>query len=420
MQEAERLVIDRLGHRGDGIAPGPVFVPGALPGEIVEGVRAGDRLADVRILEPSSDRVAAPCRHYRSCGGCTLQHASDQFVAEWKRDVVRAALSAQGLSAEVGPVITSSPRSRRRAVFAARRTKKGALAGFFGRASEVIAEIAECQLLEPALMAGLPLARDLAIAGASRKGALAVTVCTTENGLDVAVAGGKPADGRLRADLAGLAEAHGLARLAWDGEVIAARQAAIQRFGGVAVDPPPGTFLQATRAGEAALLAEVEAATAGARRVVDLFAGAGTFSLPLAARAEVHAVEADAGMLRALDRGWRRGTGLRKVTCEARDLFRRPLTAADLAGYDAVLIDPPRAGAAAQVAELATARVPVIAALSCNPVTFARDAKVLSDAGYLAGPIRVIDQFRWSAHVELAASFRLPHMNAHDRTGSKG
>ncbi|MCC5983842.1 MAG: class I SAM-dependent RNA methyltransferase, partial [Rhodobacteraceae bacterium] len=201
-----------------------------------------------------------------------------------------------------------------------------------------------------------------------------------------------------------------LARLAWEGEVIALAALPAQTFGRAQVVPPPGAFLQATEDGEATLLAAVRGAVGDAARVADLFAGCGTFTLPLAERAEVHAVEGDAAMLAALDAGWRRAAGLKRVRTETRDLFRRPLLADELACFDAVVIDPPRAGAAAQVAELARAQVPVIAAVSCNPVTFARDARVLVAAGYCLQTVQVVDQFRWSAHVELAARFVFGHI----------
>jgi len=408
---AEQFIIERLGHQGDGVAPGPVFVPRALPGEVVEGVRAGDRLGEVRIVAPSADRVKAPCRHYQGCGGCALQHASDDFVAAWKVDVVRKALTAQGLEAVFRTIRTSPARSRRRATFAARRTKKGALVGFHGRASETIVEIPDCQLLDPALLAALPVAEALAMAGGSRKGVLSVTATLSEVGLDLAVSGGKPLDGPLQQALAQLTERHGLARLAWDGEVIAMRAPPVQRFGAASVVPPPGAFLQATRSGEAALLEAVREAVGDARRIVDLFAGCGTFSLPLAERAEVHAVEGDRAMTAALDAGWRKAQGLKAVTTEVRDLFRRPLMPDELAPFtapfEAAVLDPPRAGAEAQVAELARARLPKIAYVSCNPVTFARDAARLIAAGYRLNWVQVVDQFRWSAHVELAAAFTL-------------
>ena len=399
----ERHLILRLGHQGDGIADGPVFVPLALPGELVEGLRDGSRLTEPRIVTPSPDRVAAPCRHFRSCGGCQLQHASDGFVARWKVDVVRHALAAQGLEADFAPIVTSPPNSRRRAGLSARRTKKGAIAGFHGRASGTIVEIPGCTLIHPDLRGAPELAARLAEVGGSRKGELTVLATRSENGLDLAVSGGKPPDTALRVALAQEAEAAGLARLSWDGEVIATRLPPVQRMGQARVTPPPGAFLQATEAGEAALVGAVRGIFGNAARVVDLFAGCGTFALPLAEGAEVHAVEGDAEMMRALDRGWREAPGLKRVTTETRDLFRRPLMADEFRRIEAVVIDPPRAGAEAQVAELARSAVPVIAYVSCNPVTFARDARALVDAGWRLETVQVVDQFRWSTHIELAA-----------------
>ncbi|MHA6264303.1 class I SAM-dependent RNA methyltransferase [Arenibacterium sp. CAU 1754] len=402
---SETFEIQRLGHQGDGVAEGPRFAPRTLPGEVITGTVEGTQISDLRIVTPSPDRVKPPCRHYNACGGCQLQHASDAFVADWKVGIVRHALSAQGLDAEMRPIVTSPPQSRRRATLAVRRTKKGALAGFHGRASGVITEIPECQLLDPALIAGLPVAESLAIVGGSRKGELAVTLTTSRGGLDVAVTGGKPLDGPLRMTLAQLVEQHGLARLAWDGEVIAMRAPAVQVFGVAHVVPPAGAFLQATQHGEKALMAAVREITQDARRIVDFFAGCGTFSLPLAGGAEVHAVEGDRDMIEALDQAWRRTSDLKKVTSEARDLFRRPLMPDELKRFDAAVIDPPRAGAEAQIAELVQAKIPVIAYVSCNPVSFARDARALCDAGYVLNWVQVVDQFRWSVHTELAASF---------------
>ncbi|MBO9446035.1 RsmD family RNA methyltransferase [Ruegeria sp. R14_0] len=401
----QTYTITRLGHQGDGIADGPVFAPRTLPGEVVTGTLAGQVLSDIRVETPSDQRVKAPCRHYKSCGGCQLQHAADDFVADWKVEVVRTALAAQGLEARMRPIHTSPERSRRRATIAVRRTKKGTLAGFHGRASDTITEIPDCHLLDPALIAAIPVAEALAVLGGSRKGVLAVTMTLSEGGLDVAVKGGKPLDGPLELTLAQATEKHGLARLSWDGEVLAMREPPVQRFGLAGVVPPPGAFLQATKDGEQALLKAVSEVVGHSKRIVDLFAGSGTFSLPLAEIAEVHAVEGEAAMMQALDQGWRRAQGLKRVTTEARDLFRRPLMPDELKSFDAVVIDPPRAGAEAQVAELAQALRPVIAYVSCNPVTFARDAKMLVNAGYTLEWVQVVDQFRWSSHTELAARF---------------
>ena len=400
-----KLTIARLGHHGDGIAEGPIYVPGMLPGEEVEGDLRGDVLQDARILTPSVDRVKPPCPHARSCGGCLMQHARDGLVAEWKLGIVKGALAGQGLEADLRPILTSPPRSRRRATLAARRTKAGALIGFHARGSDTIIPVPNCQLLHPDLMAAMPALEALVITGGSRTAELSMTVTRSLGGPDVRVTGGKPLDAALTLALARLTEAHGLSRLTWEDEVLALRAAPIQAFGKARVAPPPGAFLQATAEGEAALLQAVREAVGTASRITDLFAGAGTFSLPLAEQAQVHAVEGDAAMMAALDKGWRMAQGLHRVTCETRDLFRRPLEPDEFKGVEAVVIDPPRAGAEAQVATLARSKVPVIAMVSCNPATFARDAKVLLAAGYRLDWVQVVDQFRWSSHVELAARF---------------
>lgn len=404
------VTITRLGLRGDGVADGPLYVPRALPGERVTGEVDGQNLRDPKILTASDRRVTPPCRHYKSCGGCQLQHADDAFVAAWKVGVVQQALEAQGLQTEFRPIATSPPQSRRRAGFAARRTKKGAMVGFHGRASDTIVPIPDCQLLVPALLAAAPAIEELAQRGASRKAVLSVMVTQSLAGLDVAVSDGKPLDGPLRQDLAGIAQRAGFARLTWDDEVVALRVLPIQRFGQAEVAPPPGAFLQATDHGQQVLTDVVLEIMSGAGRIIDLFAGCGTFALPLSAGAEVHAVEGEAEMLASLDRGWRHAQGLKQVTTETRDLFRRPLMPDELSKTDAVVLDPPRAGAEAQVAQLAQTQVPRLAYVSCNPVTFARDAAALTRSGFRLDWVQVVDQFRWSAHVELVASLTATHM----------
>ncbi|MEC7761090.1 MAG: class I SAM-dependent RNA methyltransferase [Pseudomonadota bacterium] len=398
------VTIERLGHQGDGIAHGPIFVPRVLPGETVEGEVDGDRIAAPRIVTPSANRVSPPCRHYKSCGGCALQHASDAFVADWKFGVVEHALRAQGLSTDIRGIATSPANARRRATLSVRRTKKGALVGFHAPKSDVITPIPDCRLVTPELISALPVCEALAEAGGSRKGELRVTITGSEAGLDVAVTGGKPLDLPLETALAQIAGQHDLARLAWDDEVVAMARPPAQRFGPALVTPPPGAFLQATKQGEAALTAAVLEAVGESSRVIDLFSGCGTFTFPIAERAEVHAVEGLKDMLTALDAGWRHSRGLHAVSTETRDLFRRPLLSDELRA-DAIVIDPPRAGAEAQMAEIAASDVPRIAAVSCNPVTFARDAKILTDNGYTLDWLVVVDQFRWSSHVELAACF---------------
>lgn len=402
------FVINRLGHQGDGIADGPVFAPLTLPGETVSGTVQGSQLTDIRVVTPSGDRVKPPCRHFKSCGGCGLQHASDAFLADWKVDVVRQALAAQGIVTRFRPIESSPAKSRRRAAISARRTKKGAMSGFHQRASDVIVEIPDCQVMHPDLMPALDVAKELAVIGASRKGELSVTATLSAEGLDIAVTGGKPLDGPFQLQLGQEAQRLGrdlgLARLTWDDEVIATLMPPWQRFGKAKVTLPPGAFLQATDHGEAALLSAVSEIVGDAAKVVDLFAGCGTFSLPLAETAEVHAVEGLKSMMKALDQGWRQAQGLKRVTTETRDLFRNPIIASDLR-YDAAVIDPPRAGAEAQTIELAQSKIPTIAFVSCNPVTFARDAATLLRGDYHLEWVQVVDQFRWSSHIEVVGKF---------------
>ncbi|MDG3041375.1 class I SAM-dependent RNA methyltransferase [Roseicyclus marinus] len=405
-----QLTIHRLGHQGDGIAPGPVFVPLTLPGEVVAGAVEGDRMDAPRIVTPSSDRVRAPCPHFKTCGGCALMHASDGFVATWKAQVIETALAAHGLTAEMRPTLTSPARSRRRATLSGRRTKKGALVGFHGRRSDVIVSLTECHVIAPELFALIPVLEEIVKLGASRSATLSFALTLTETGIDCAVSGGKPLDGPLRAALPRFRDR--ITRLTWGGEPVYADTAPRLSFGPVTVNPPPGAFLQATAEGEGALYAAVSEALEGATRIADLFAGCGTFALPLATHAPVHAVEGDDALVAALLHGARHAPGLRPVTTETRDLFRRPLLPEELARFDGVVIDPPRAGAEAQTRALAQARVARIAMVSCNPVTFARDAALLTQAGYRLNWVQPVDQFRWSPHVELAASLSLPHLSA--------
>ncbi|RCW88176.1 class I SAM-dependent RNA methyltransferase [Paracoccus lutimaris] len=399
--------IERLGRKGDGVAISDdrrALAALTLPGEVIEGEAGNGRIPNPKILTPSDQRVRPACGHYRACGGCSLMHGSEDFLRNWKVGVVKQALRAQGLAAPVAGVHVSPPRSRRRAVLSGRRPKKGALVGFHARASDVIADIADCHVLRPAIQAALPLLRQLTVTGASRAGELSLAVTETPAGLDVAVRGGKPMDAALFQALAALADQGDLARLSWDDQTIMRRPPALP-MGRAQVVPPPGSFLQATAEGEAALVAAIRDMTRGAGRVLDLFAGCGTFSLPLAETAEVHAVEGLAAPLAALDAAARRAPGLRRITTETRDLARRPLLPEELA-YDAIVIDPPRAGAEAQAHEIARAKVEKLAWVSCDPVSFARDARILADGGYQIARLFVVDQFRWSPHVETVAEIR--------------
>jgi 23S rRNA (uracil1939-C5)-methyltransferase len=386
----------RLNHKGEGVTEAGAAIPRVLPGEEVE---------DGRIVTPSVSRVSAPCRHFKSCGGCSMQHANDDFVADWKTDVIRLGLSARGIETDIRPILTSPPQSRRRATLHGRRTKKGAMVGFFGRGSDALIEVPDCKLLDPKLMAAIPILEELTIAAASRKSTVGLAVTLSENGLDIDILDAMELKPQGILEMSALVERHKLARLSWDGEAVATREPAIQTLGAGKVSPPPGAFLQATAHGQSVLEACVTEALGSAKQVVDLFAGCGTFTLPAAEKAEVWALEGEEALIAALDAGWRMAVGLKKVNSETRDLFRRPLLPQELRKTDAVIIDPPRAGAEAQSIELAQSSVKRIAAVSCNPISFARDAEILIKGGYKLDWVQPVDQFRWSSHVELAAQF---------------
>jgi 23S rRNA (uracil1939-C5)-methyltransferase len=401
----QEIIIDRLGRQGDGLTAGGLRAPFTLPGERLRGTVTGDLVTDVEILAPSPDRVRPPCALFGSCGGCALQHASDDFLADWKADTIRRALAAHRLETEIRPTLTSPPRSRRRAVLAGARTRKTATLGFHARRSGAIVPLADCHVLHPDILAGLPALAAITRAGTSRSGAIRLAVTAGPAGLDVAVAGAKPLDAALGTSLADIAAATGLARLGWDGEPVATARPPFQTFGTARVVPPPGAFLQATAEGEAALVAAARTAIGPARRIADLFCGCGTFTLPLADTAEVLALEGDAAMVAALEAGWRGAPGLHRVVARSRDLFSRPLLAAELKGLDAVVIDPPRAGAEAQSREIAGSGLARVASISCDPASFARDAAILVSGGFRLDWVQPVDQFRWSGHVELAAQF---------------
>lgn len=402
------LRIARLGHLGDGIAEDGTFVPGTLPDEIVEGDLDQGRIAAPRILTPSAQRVRPPCAQARACGGCALQHAADGFVADWKAQVISTALAGRGLDAPIRATITSPVRSRQRATLAARRGRSGPIVGFHRRGSDDIVPPTDCHLLHPDLAALIPLVGMITTRAASRKDTLDIALTRSMTGVDIAISGGRVPEAAVAADLAALTSGAGVARLGWNGQIIAQHARPEVAFGSARVPLPPGAFLQATPEGAAALLAAVHEALGRPRRVADLFAGLGTFALPLAQTCDVTAYEGAAEMVAAMDQGARHAIGLRGLRTEVRDLFRRPLSPADLAQFDAVVIDPPRAGALAQVTELARAQVGVIAMISCNPVSFARDAHLLIEGGYQLDWVQPVDQFRWSTHVELAARLSRP------------
>ncbi len=407
------LTIDHVGAQGDGVVrtdEGPVYIPRTLPGEQVQADIVDGR-GDLReVLKPSPDRIEPVCTHFGTCGGCALQHQNDKSYRAWKRDQVVRALKSKGIDAPVAEIIACAPGTRRRATFAAMRTRKTVRFGFFERATHTIVDIASCPILVPEIEAAIPALRELVAPGLTRKGKASVSVTATSTGLDVSVIGGKTEpDLVLRQTLAEGAAKADIARLTWDGDILAERCPPVLDLAGLEVALPPGAFLQATKAGEEAMVSIVTEALKGSDSVVDLFAGCGTFSLALAHAYKVHGVEGAKAQSAALEVAVRRqrpGAGLKPLTVERRDLARRPLRSDELNSYDAAVIDPPRAGAGAQCGALATSTVSLIASVSCNPATFARDARTLIEGGYRLESVTPLDQFLWSPHIELVGIFR--------------
>ena len=405
-----KLEITRLGHEGDGVAScegRSVFVPFALPGEVVEAEVTGERGALIRVERPSPDRQAAACAHFGACGGCALQHLQPAGYLAFKQQLVADAFKARGLAAEIAAPVTIAPGTRRRVVLSAVRGRDGVRLGFHaGRGSEVV-PIRDCAVARPGIVRALPALARLALPLVSRRGEVRLTVTEAENGLDVAIDGGKGGlEGAARLKLAEAAGAGRFLRVCVNGEPVLSLGEPVVDFDGIKVGLPPGGFLQAAAGSEAEIRRCVLEATAGAKRIADLFSGLGTFSLPLARRTEVTAVEGDKTMLAALSAAYKRTPGLRPVKTLVRDLFRDPLSAKELDAFDAVVLDPPRQGAKAQAEQLAKSKVPVVVAVSCNPATLARDARTLVDGGYTLGKVTPVDQFLYSSHVELVAVLR--------------
>jgi 23S rRNA (uracil1939-C5)-methyltransferase len=410
---AETLTVARLGAAGDGIADtvdGPVYIPFTLPGETVAVARVKNQGTVISMSVASPERAEPPCVHFGpdgkngTCGGCTLQHAGDALYHDFKRNLVVHALKAKGLTPDVAPLVTARPGERRRVVFTLRKTEKGMLLGFNQMSSHHIVSIDHCPISSEGIVSQLESIRKVASALATSAEPFRVTVLETQTGLDLAFEGVKKiGDRERRAVTECVLRLKGIARVSHDGEIMIEPQKPEIDFGGVRVSPPAGGFTQATKPAEEAMAELVLLALGKAKRVADLFAGAGTFSLRIARQARVHAVEGDEKALKALDFAARNTQGLKPVTIEKRDLFRRPLMASELKAYDAVVFDPPRAGAEDQCKELARSGVKKIVAVSCNPLSLARDLAILTAAGYRITGATPIDQFLWSAHVEAVA-----------------
>ena len=427
------LTIERLGGRGDGIAaPGPglperpVFVPYTLPGDRVRARLTGEHAGGLRaelleLLEPGPGRIEPPCPHYGPCGGCSLQHLEDGRYADWKESLVGGALARRGFDVAgagiaIGTLRRSPPGSRRRTALVLKRRRRGVLLGFHERQGAAVVDLSTCLLLRPSLTALLDPLRELGAALLSGEEEARIDLCETDSGIDLLWRDRTAPQRTARERLAAFAEEQDLARLSWapsgrgevEAEPIVIRRQPSVDLSGVAVSPPPGGFLQPTQEGEAAIVAEVARHLVGVEgRVADLYAGCGTVSFALAAEParRVLAVEGSAAALDALLASARAAGLGERITAERRDLAQRPLLPAELAGFEALVFDPPRMGARAQAAAIAESALTRVIAVSCNPNSFARDARILADGGFRLHEVTPIDQFPWSGHLELVAFF---------------
>ena len=414
------LLIHELGPKGDGVhrsQGGAVYVDRALPGDRIQAtVRRGDdgvlRGDLLRLIKASPHRVAAPCPNYTVCGGCTLQHAKDEFYRHWKVDIVRDALRSKGLKPRVwrDPVFLPAG-DRRRATFTAYKKNNIVALGHYRRRAHHVTDIASCLVADPVIMA-MRERLTAWLAPILQDGKPAMAFIQAINGqLDIVITGpvgktGKP-DPQTREAMTRLARDSNVNRIAWrahpddSAEVIVELSPLRARFGDLDVILPPLAFLQPTQAGEDALVASVMELLPRTGKFADLFSGCGTFTGPMLARGAVDAYESVGPAVRALDKA----KGTRPLKAIRRDLFVNPLRRDEANRYDAIVFDPPRAGAQAQVRTLASSKAPLLVGVSCNPATFARDARVLVDGGYRLDSVRVVDQFTWSHHVELVAAF---------------
>lgn len=421
--DALTLTISRLGAGGDGVATLPdgraCYVAGALAGETVTAIpgrRRGDGIAATlaAVLTPSPDRVVPPCPHASTCGGCTSQHMGEALYRGWKRGLAEAALARAGFpDAPLAPLATSAPGTRRRASLALRRHGGAVVAGFHARGSEAVTDAPSCLVLHPALIAAAAALRAAAPAWRFLKREGEAVMTLADEGVDLwLVTDGAP-DAAARAALADVARAAGLARLSWsrpgeEAEPVATLAPPTLRFGAATVRLPPAAFLQATAEGEAAIVGAVMAALADVKegaRVADLYAGTGTLTFPLAARFKVLAAEGDAAAVAALKGGITSAGLSGRVVASLRDLAASPLAPAEQKGLAAVVLDPPRDGATAQVAALAAGKVPRIVYVSCNHNALARDTNTLREAGFRLVSAVPVDQFLWSSHLECVATF---------------
>jgi 23S rRNA (uracil1939-C5)-methyltransferase len=404
------IMIHSMGARGDGLGAfdgARLAVAFALPGERVRlGEIESGRGTLASVLDASPDRAAPFCPHFGRCGGCSLQHWSKPAYQAWKRSLLIEALARVDIEAPVAALVDAHGTGRRRVTLHLRGVDGKATAGFMSARSHDLIDLDRCPVLDPALDGAADLARAFWPIVRRFLKPVDVQITATEAGLDVDLRGLGKIEEPSRRDLALLAQQLGLARLTLHGTLIIETRHPVLSIGKAKVTPPPGGFLQATQAGEAALATLVLAALPKtAKHVADLFCGIGPFALRMAERAKVSAIDSDAPAIDALQLALRHASGLKPVTASVRDLFRNPLSAKEMAAFDAVVFDPPRAGAEGQAKALAGSKVADVVAVSCNAQSFARDAAILVAGGYLLRSVTPVDQFAWSSHVEIVGHF---------------
>jgi len=410
--------ITALGAQGDGVGERdgtPVFVPGTVPGDVArvaaKDVRRNGIYADlVEITKESADRTAPVCQHFGTCGGCQLQFLKQDAYTAWVKHRTAMALAHHGFDASLvkDPIITPAE-SRRRMALKALRVASGVVLGFNERQSHQIVDVKECPIARPELTRLFGPLRDLLAAILPQRMAATVHMTVTASGVDMLIDAAKPLDLADREALVDFANTHDIAAVHWQDQgfldPVAIRREAVMDFAGARVPLPPAAFIQASDEGEAALVKAVVDACAGYGRVADLFSGIGTFTFPLAKDHQVLAAEGAKNALDAMQAAANVATGFKQIVVKHRDLFRRPLSTKELEMFEAVVFDPPRAGAKDQVEELAKSAVSRIVAVSCNPNTFSRDARMLADGGYELESVQPVDQFLWSPHMELVGVF---------------
>ena len=406
------LMIDRLGSKGDGVAPldgGEIIVPGALPGEEVRVSHNAQRGRVEEVLRASPERVDAICVHYGACGGCQTQHMRAEAVAAWRQQSLEDVFARAGFTdIRFLPVLTSPLASRRRARFSAERVKGKVMVGFNQRSRHEIVDIPDCVVLHKDVLAARELIASMVdLLARPEVPRFSALVTLLENGIDIDLVGREEDSLSLaqREGLGALLADSNVVRLTLEGQLFSQKEVPLISLAGFLVPFPAGGFLQASREAEMALQDYV-LENCGGGPALDLYAGCGTLALPLAKTRAVHGVEIAGGAVDALAFvAKHHRSRLKQLTVQARNLEQEPLRPEELAKYETIILDPPRGGAAAQIREIAASAMRHVIYISCNPKTFARDAKVLHAAGFVMGAVQLVDQFRFSAHIELAACF---------------